>query len=742
MLAPDDPLRAEPLWQARAPPSDSRRNIIRPGIERWTEARVRRLPTAGRLVRRPEFLRQVLETTTVNLASLACGEPAARVRARPLTLPLDVLRQQRRARRHARSRSGDHQLPTVDGGIYRDCLAALRRRARPMATIALPGDTHFAFVVPEPAFEDLVVLQKLRGTRRAPRQAGGEPPDGRLLQPGLLRPARARCWPTCRQRRRPRAAQRLRGDVRGAVRQAASARAPPEAPSTSSSRTGGCPTTAGGATFEAPLERFLARVHARLGEPRRLRACSSSWPSPAGVSSAAAAGRVPADDCRSANIPRERARSCSSRRTATGARQEVAGGPDRRTAMPFERFDPPGFVKDLDASASSRRGATGSSRADRRGARPGRDRRGTRQLRARGRSSSIPWRGPAGADAVEKDITWTAFPRIVKISRSATCSGGGGPTAAATPRTSTASGASPATRTTTRSSGDVHQRGPGVLAVPGRRRSGRRCSSSTGSTSTPASRARTCSAGGRLQPPQPVEQLHRRRRHAPDPAATTPSAPRSSWPPRRPWSGGVNGEPVLTAEQELIECGAYGEAERFSDPHIGARGERPGPRRRRTSRWPIRSASVSPGSRSAGWTTPDGSDPPAYWTITRGTPREGGARGLRGARRRRASSSVTSRINGRSHRVRRPDRRLHHDQAHRAGHPVRDEHDAAPRLRRPGGALPGGCPRRPYGGVGPERKAGGVPALRACLANGSGRGGLPPLSNCRIVYGARGARER
>ncbi|MFE0186413.1 hypothetical protein [Streptomyces sp. NPDC058989] len=73
----------------------------------------------------------------------------------------------------------------------------------------------------------------------------------------------------------------------------------------------------------------------------------------------------------------------------------------------------------------------------------------------------------------------------------------------------------------------------------------------------------------------------------------------------------------LTAEQELIKCSAYGQAERNSDPHIGAS----------VNALARQKASISladpvglyfDGLSTEGWATPDGSDPQSYWTYERG----------------------------------------------------------------------------------------------------------------------------
>jgi hypothetical protein len=77
----------------------------------------------------------------------------------------------------------------------------------------------------------------------------------------------------------------------------------------------------------------------------------------------------------------------------------------------------------------------------------------------------------------------------------------------------------------------------------------------------------------------------------------------------------------ITDEQELIECGAYGQAERHRDPHIGAvvnelaRGKADV-----TLANPV--GLCIAGLSTAGWATPDGSDPMSFWKIVRGTPQK------------------------------------------------------------------------------------------------------------------------
>ncbi|MER7153861.1 hypothetical protein [Streptomyces lydicus] len=73
----------------------------------------------------------------------------------------------------------------------------------------------------------------------------------------------------------------------------------------------------------------------------------------------------------------------------------------------------------------------------------------------------------------------------------------------------------------------------------------------------------------------------------------------------------------LTAEQELIKCSRYGQAERNSDPHIGGS----------VNALARQKADISladpvglyfDGLSTEGWETPDGSDPQSYWSYERG----------------------------------------------------------------------------------------------------------------------------
>jgi hypothetical protein len=78
------------------------------------------------------------------------------------------------------------------------------------------------------------------------------------------------------------------------------------------------------------------------------------------------------------------------------------------------------------------------------------------------------------------------------------------------------------------------------------------------------------------------------------------------------------GGAAITEAQALIACGAYGEPQRHSDPHIGAVvNELARARHDITLANPV--GLYIAGLSVAGWETPDGSDPASFWTVVRGT---------------------------------------------------------------------------------------------------------------------------
>lgn len=162
LVADGDPLRDNPLYRSLSG-AEHLEILVRSGIRRWTAARIRRaVDGAGTIAHADRLLRHLCTTTTVNLTSTdrestaVVDDPAA---ADPLTLPLgfwlnndallDVL-----------EIPADFPRPTVAAQHYADSLTR-HGFALVEGSFRQPGDSFFAFVVPEASAEDTEVVSQL-----------------------------------------------------------------------------------------------------------------------------------------------------------------------------------------------------------------------------------------------------------------------------------------------------------------------------------------------------------------------------------------------------------------------------------------------------------------------------------------------------------------------------------------------------------------------------------------------------
>lgn len=162
-LAPGDPLRSEPLFAQRSGAEDLERRVVRPGITRWDEARLdKSIAADGTISNVPFLMRQVLETTTVNLASSPQQSRLVR-EGSPLSLPVTFFLDSDALLNEIGLQPQVGKIG-VDGRRY---LESLERYEFALVddggTMRQKGDTFFAFLVPEPAFEDVDVLSRLLG---------------------------------------------------------------------------------------------------------------------------------------------------------------------------------------------------------------------------------------------------------------------------------------------------------------------------------------------------------------------------------------------------------------------------------------------------------------------------------------------------------------------------------------------------------------------------------------------------
>jgi hypothetical protein len=162
LLDENDPLRQDILYQNLSG-AESLEGIVRDGIARWTTARLKHAMTAEGQIKHVDWLlRQLCTTTTVNLASsttasaMAVADPSVEL-SPPLGFwfnnngLIDGLNIPLR---------DDFTPPVVTAKLYADCLVHYDF-ALVQGEFTQKGDTFFAFVVPEAAFEDIDVVNQM-----------------------------------------------------------------------------------------------------------------------------------------------------------------------------------------------------------------------------------------------------------------------------------------------------------------------------------------------------------------------------------------------------------------------------------------------------------------------------------------------------------------------------------------------------------------------------------------------------
>ncbi|MFI6449311.1 hypothetical protein [Kitasatospora sp. NPDC050543] len=159
-LADDDPLRADPLFQATVG-AEGLELTIRSLVSRWTEARLAEVTKTGVVTHPVHLMRQLFTTTSVNLASSAVQSSTITATSDDLALPpgfwlngdalLDTLELPVTA-----------FLPWVPAASYVASLVDFDFRLEEKASgFSQAGDTFFAFVVPEAAHEDNDVVRQM-----------------------------------------------------------------------------------------------------------------------------------------------------------------------------------------------------------------------------------------------------------------------------------------------------------------------------------------------------------------------------------------------------------------------------------------------------------------------------------------------------------------------------------------------------------------------------------------------------
>jgi hypothetical protein len=599
VLAPDDPLRAEALWTAKRLADEFERTVIRPGIRRWTNSRFARRTVNGSLTRLHEFFRQVLGTSTVNLISSPVSS-AAVAAGQDVRLPLTCFLD-------ADALLGTLDLPVdvpelvVPAAVYQECLARFDVKVGD-GRHTFAGETHFAFVVPEPAFEDTLVLEQLieRGVLSPHLAAALLMVD---VENPVFSPRRASLLAFVPDTAALGDPEAFTAAFTGAVRASAGAAIPGRAEHDVL------------ANLSLPdgewRPRFADRIARHLDAiPPRLTTADTFAP----LFELAESRRR---EFRRRPLAEFRLTTPTTNIPEAAPLLELGSGavvrPKSEVHMALTRFDAPGFLDDLDQPALAEWSRWISEQLD-----AARDRDGGGSASHFGPRLQFfnPLRMPPAADAVTRDVDWPAFPRVIQLSaatdrqrwRAADSSRDNQDeycewSVTRDPETDRI------TRVTFTSEGPEYWQflaavspdrvlalyrqhvspdvQPGDLFKGGRYVSRNRWNNST--------------TNGAMHLVQRSNTLGAEIELA---AAATIVRRRAGVP--------------VTEAQALIACGAYGEARRHSDPHIGAVvNELARARHDITLANPI--GLYIAGLSVAGWNTPDGSDPAGFWTITRGT---------------------------------------------------------------------------------------------------------------------------
>lgn len=159
------PFNTDPLF-ARLEGAEVLQSIMETGVRRWTKGRLARDLQNGVLTRLPEYLRQVLWCTSFNLVS--SRDAVASPTDPEFTLPSSAFFDIEALEFLAGALDGmvdiiPSQQLSVAAPLYRDALAArgivVLDESAPPKEVA--GDTQFAFLAPERAFEDRVIVEEL-----------------------------------------------------------------------------------------------------------------------------------------------------------------------------------------------------------------------------------------------------------------------------------------------------------------------------------------------------------------------------------------------------------------------------------------------------------------------------------------------------------------------------------------------------------------------------------------------------
>lgn len=158
-FADDDPRRSHPWFTQKEPQGAlvCETAVARPSISRWVNARFGALVAGGGAIENPaRIMQQILDTPTVNLIT-SHTESERATSADSVDLPQTFF-----VDSEALTETLGLQAPpnfAVPGSVYAAALQTFAVKLTDDGAFGRDGDTHFAFLVPERAFEDQEVLR-------------------------------------------------------------------------------------------------------------------------------------------------------------------------------------------------------------------------------------------------------------------------------------------------------------------------------------------------------------------------------------------------------------------------------------------------------------------------------------------------------------------------------------------------------------------------------------------------------
>ncbi len=153
VFALDDPRRRHDWFTQRQGADVFEKTVARPSIRRWTEARFE--ASAGPPGR---VMKQILDTSTVNLIASHTESRRALSAGDPVKLPQTFFVDSE-ALTEVLGLPAPPAL-SVEAQLYAAALARFEFTLRAAGGFSQPGDSRFAFIVPERAFEDRVALEQ------------------------------------------------------------------------------------------------------------------------------------------------------------------------------------------------------------------------------------------------------------------------------------------------------------------------------------------------------------------------------------------------------------------------------------------------------------------------------------------------------------------------------------------------------------------------------------------------------